>query len=218
MQAVTTLAEKVAHDIRALLTHGALRPGQKLSEAGLAERLCVSRNTLREAFRLLTKDGLLRHEANRGVFVSVPTAASIIDIYRVRRVIECAALRTGYAQHPAVGRMADAVQHAKDLRAARDWVGVGSANMDFHAAIVELADSPRLGAFYGNIAAELRLAFGLLEEPEVMHAPFIPMNDELVGLMQRGQSEEAARRLDQYLVRSERSVLASFSRLSAAAS
>lgn len=51
----------------------------------------VSRNSLREAFRLLTKEGLLRHEHNRGVFVATPSVASIIDIYRVRRTIECQA-------------------------------------------------------------------------------------------------------------------------------
>ena len=76
-----------------------LFPGQRLSEAAFSDRFDVSRNSLREAFRLLTKDGLLRHEANRGVFVAVPSMASIIDIYRVRRMLECGALRQAWQQH-----------------------------------------------------------------------------------------------------------------------
>lgn len=47
-------------------------PGQKLSEAALSESLDISRNTLREVFRTLTKEGLIKHAPNRGVFVATP--------------------------------------------------------------------------------------------------------------------------------------------------
>ena len=42
-----------------------------LDRAALAESLQISRNTLREAFRVLTREGLLKHEPNRGVSVAV---------------------------------------------------------------------------------------------------------------------------------------------------
>jgi hypothetical protein len=75
--------------------------------------LDVSRNSLREAFRLLAKEGLLRHEPNRGVFVATPSMASIIDIYRIRKIIECQALAKAYPKHPAVARMRGAVESAR---------------------------------------------------------------------------------------------------------
>ena len=103
-----------------------------------------------------------------------------------------------------------------DLAAGQDWVGVGNANMEFHAAIVDLADSPRLNAFFEKLATELRLAFGLLDEPEVMHAPYVPMNGDLVAMIKRGESEDAALRLEQYLLQSERAVLAALTRLDTA--
>ena len=87
-----TLGETVTAEIRRKLVGGELVPGQRLSEAALSESLDISRNTLREAFRVLTQEGLLKHEPNRGVFVSVPDMASIIEIYRARRFIECQAL------------------------------------------------------------------------------------------------------------------------------
>ncbi|WP_416797631.1 GntR family transcriptional regulator [Ciceribacter azotifigens] len=208
-----TLAQRLAEQIRARLIDGELKPGQRLSEAALSGNLDVSRNSLREAFRLLTKEGLLRHEPNRGVFVATPSMASIIDIYRVRRLIECRALEQAYPQHPAVMRMHDAVETALKCREAKDWVGVGSANMAFHAAIVDLADSTRLNAFYGQIAAELRLSFGLLEDPEFLHAPYVDLNAAILEQVKAGKSTEAARALEAYLERSERTVLAAFSRL-----
>ncbi|WP_081163063.1 GntR family transcriptional regulator [Ensifer aridi] len=211
-----TLAPRLAEQIRNKLIAGELKPGQRLSEASLSSDLDVSRNSLREAFRLLTKEGLLRHEPNRGVFVATPSIASIIDIYRVRRVIECRALEQAYPQHPAVARMHLAVDKALEYRAANDWVGVGSANMAFHAAIVDLADSARLNAFYGQIAAELRLSFGLLEDVEFLHAPYVDMNAAILSQVEAGKMAEAAAALEAYLARSERTVLAAFARIAEA--
>ncbi|MGG7516374.1 GntR family transcriptional regulator [Allorhizobium undicola] len=207
-----SLAERLAGQIRDRLIAGELTPGQRLSEAALSARLDVSRNSLREAFRLLTKDGLLRHEANRGVFVSTPSMASIIDIYRVRRLVECRALEQGFAHHPAVRQMSEAVEEACHCLEAKDWQGVGSANMRFHSAIVDLADSHRLNDFYARIAAELRLSFGLLADPELLHAPFVPLNREILDLLLQGKPQAAAAALDAYLQRSERMVLAAFAR------
>jgi len=206
-----SLVEQVATKIRDRLTFGELAPGQRLSETTLAESIGVSRNTLREAFRMLTKDGLLVHEANRGVFVASPSMGAIIDIYHVRRIIECQALRQAHVHHPATERMAAAVARARSAQQTHDWRAVGNANMDFHSAIVDLTDSPRLAAFFGNLAAELRLAFGLLANPQWLHAPYIEMNAAILAKLEAGQTEDAARQLESYLSQSERAVLAAFS-------
>lgn len=207
------LAQRVADAIRGKLIAGELKPGQRMSEAALTATFDVSRNTLREVFRLLTMEGLLRHEPNRGVFVSTPSLGSIMDIYRVRRVIEGRAMAGAYAKHPAVDAMREAVDAAFACRAAADWRGVGSANMLFHAAIVELADSQRLNVFYAQVAAELRLCFGLFSDPEFLHAPYIDLNAAILSELEAGRPREAAAMLDEYLLQSERTVLAAFGRL-----
>ncbi|OJF93695.1 GntR family transcriptional regulator [Pararhizobium antarcticum] len=212
----SALAPRLAEEIRDRLIAGELKPGQRLSEAALSVDLDVSRNSLREAFRLLTKEGLLRHEPNRGVFVSTPSMASIIDIYRVRRVIECQAIERAYPNHPAVARMRAAVDTARIARDAKDWSTVGSKNMVFHAAIVDLADSRRLNAFYAQIAAELRLSFGLLADPELLHAPYVELNATILERLEAGLTAEASELLEAYLAQSERTVLAAFSRIEAA--
>lgn len=206
-----SLTEQVAALLREQVTGGLLTPGQRLSEVKLAADLAISRNTLREVFRLLTREGLLRHEPNRGVFVAVPSMASILDIYRVRRMIELPALAQAWPRHPAVARMQTAVRQAED--AGQDWRVIGSANMEFHAAIVALTDSPRLMVFFAQVAAELRLAFGLLDSPELLHAPYVGRNAEILALLQAGRPAEAAAALETYLGESERTVLAAFARL-----
>ena len=141
--------------------------------------------------------------------------SSIIDIYRVRRMLECQAIAKAYPNHPAVARMRAAVTRAKAARDAKAWGTVGSENMVFHAAIVDLADSQRLNAFYAQIAAELRLSFGLLDDPELLHAPYVDLNAAILEQLEAGMNFQAATALEAYLMQSERTVLAAFSRIDA---
>ncbi len=204
------LVEQVATTLRHRIIGGALLPGQRLPEARLSEELSISRNTLREVFRLLGRDGLLRHEPNRGVFVATPTMATIHDIYRVRRLIEIPALRQAWPRHQAVARMRAAVHAAEHARADADWRAVGSANMEFHTAIVALADSPRLIDFFDHIVAEMRLAFGLLGSLEELHEPFIAQNMTILEQLEKNAPETAADLLDKYLIVSEQKLMTAF--------
>lgn len=210
------LAEATADRLRDQIIDGVLRPGQRLSETRLAADLMVSRNTLREAFRLLTREGLLTHLPHRGVSVAVPSMASILDIYRVRRLIEVPALAQAWPRHPAVAQMTKAVAAAEAFAAGQQWRAVGSANIDFHTAVVALADSPRLSAFFRHLVAELRLAFGLLDSPERLHAPLVAANRDILSALRRDDAALAAERLAAYLDQSERVVMTAFARIAQA--
>ncbi|ALV27853.1 GntR family transcriptional regulator [Pannonibacter phragmitetus] len=207
------LADVIAGRMRQKIIDGVLTPGSHLSEVQLCEAMQVSRNTLREVFRLLTKEGLLRHEANRGVFVVTPDMSTIVDIYRIRRLIECPALASAHPLHPAVARMQAAIDAARAHREAGEWLSVGSADIAFHSAIVELADSPRLSAFYAQVSAELRLVFGLLHDPEYLHGPYVDQNQIILGLLTAGDAKGAAAKLEAYLLQAERFILGAYERL-----
>ncbi|GHC23967.1 GntR family transcriptional regulator [Kushneria pakistanensis] len=211
----STLNETLCDEIRRLLVDGALTPGQRLSESALSEQLGVSRNTLREAFRTLAHEGLVTHAPNRGVFVTTPDMASIVDIYRLRRFIECRALSAAWPSHPAVREMRAAVEEARTCREQRNWQAVGSANMAFHGAIVALADSARLDVFFRQISAELRLAFGLMSDKEWLHGPYVEMNQQVLETFEAGDTTAAVALLEQYLAQSERTVLAAWARQAA---
>ena len=206
------LSARIASTIRELLIAGAFRPGERLSEQQMAERFSVSRNSLREAFRVLTSEGLIVHHPNRGVFVASPDEADVIDLYRVRSVIQKGALGAAAAAHPALKRMANLVRQAEVASAKGDWADVGTLNMEFHRAMVSLADSPRLSARFDLVLAELRLVFGQLGDGAPLHAPFIKANADLLAALTSGDITAAQSLLQSYLAKSERAVLATFSR------
>ena len=91
-------------------------------------------------------------------------------------------------------------------------MAVGTANMEFHSAIVALADSDHLDRLYANISAELRLAFGLLDDPDYLHRPYVDRNVTVLELYLAGDSAGAASVLEDYLLRSERTIVAAYAR------
>ena len=197
-------AERSADAIRELIVTGRLNPGQRLSEQSVSESLDVSRNTLREAFRILVHEGLLVRRPNAGVAVARPALADIVDIYRVRRLIEVPVLAAGDPAHPGARIMRDAVDAALAARLGGDWRDIAAANMRFHAGIVALAGSPRLDRVHANLSAELRLSFGLLGDNGAFFDGFVDRNAGLLRRFLAGDTDGAAADLNRYLADSER--------------
>lgn len=206
-----SVAEEVADVLRERIIEGLDEPGKQLLETEIAEQLDVSRNTLREAFRLLGHERLLEHRRNRGVFVRRLSVADVRDLYRVRRVIEVAAVRHGGQAPPAVlTAIKEAVAEAERAAEQGDWKAVGTANSRFHQALVALNQSPRLDESMRHLLAELRLVFHVMKNHRSFHEPFVARNRELLGLIAAGRSEEAARYLESYLDEAERMLLRAY--------
>ncbi|MGW4163390.1 GntR family transcriptional regulator [Streptomyces sp. NPDC004788] len=195
----TSTAERVADILRSRIAEGFFAPGTRLSEEGICGALGVSRNTLREAFRLLTHERLLVHRLNRGVFVRVLTVDDVDDIHRTRRLVECAVVR-GLGEPPyPVDELAAAVAAGERAAAAGDWTGVSTANIHFHRELVALAGSARADELMRGVLAELRLAFHALDDPRGLHEPYLARNREILDELQAGRRDRAERLLARYL-------------------
>jgi DNA-binding GntR family transcriptional regulator len=201
-------AERVADILRGRITEGLFPPGLRLSEEELSAALGVSRNTLREAFRLLVHERLLVHLLNRGVFVRSLSAADVVDLYRMRRLLECAAIRSASDPSPAaIEQVRAAVEEAEKAMAAGEWLEVGTANMRFHHAIVALAKSRRMEEAARQVLAELRLVFHVMSSHREFHEPYLHRNRKIYHLLAAGDFEGAANALEDYLDAAERQLL-----------
>ncbi|THC50971.1 GntR family transcriptional regulator [Streptomyces sp. A1499] len=195
----TSTAERVSDILRSRIAEGYFPPGTRLSEDAIGGALGVSRNTLREAFRLLTHERLLVHRLNRGVFVRVLTIEDVEDIYRTRRLVECAVVRglgdPPYALDGVAGAVADGVAAAAD----QHWKGVSTANIHFHRELVALAGSARTDELMRSVFAELRLAFHVVDEPRRLHEPYLERNQRILATLREGDAARAERHLAAYL-------------------
>ena len=106
-----SVADQVASVLRQQILTGELRPGMPLQEAPLATSLGVSRNTMREATRILSLEGLLKRRIHRGVAVSQLSLKDVQEIYHLRRILEISAVLGAKSEDGDVLRELHAALH-----------------------------------------------------------------------------------------------------------
>ena len=82
------LREVVFNTLRQAILRGELKPGERLMEIQLADKLGVSRTPIREAIRKLELEGLVLMIPRRGAEVAEITEKSLRDVLEVRRALE----------------------------------------------------------------------------------------------------------------------------------
>lgn len=163
-----SLHDEVAAQLRERIFSGDLAAGSFLDEVRLAEQLKISRTPLREALKVLTVEGLVRHEPRRGCFVSEVTEKDLDEIFPVIALLEgrCAyeaALHATDADLAALEEMHQKLaRHAKAKR-INDYY---AANYAIHEAIIALADNRWLATVIQDLRKILKLA-----RQQQLHAP-----------------------------------------------
>ncbi|KIQ25080.1 GntR family transcriptional regulator [Variovorax paradoxus] len=163
-----SLHDEVAATLREQIFEGTLAPGSFLDEVALCERLAISRTPLREALKVLTAEGLLRHEPRRGCFVNEVTERDLDEIFPVIALLE------GRCAYEAARNASDAELHELDglherlerhakARRINDYY---ATNHIIHEAIIKLADNRWLAQVIGDLRKILKLA-----RLQQLHAP-----------------------------------------------
>jgi DNA-binding GntR family transcriptional regulator len=204
-------AERVVDVLRGYLIEGRIVPGTRMSEEAFASAMSVSRNTLREAFRILAHEKLLVHEMNRGVFVRELTVDDVRSIYQFRKMIETSALAQTETHTPLQkSKIRLAVTEGLAAAEAEDWRGLGTANMHFHLAIAGLARNSRVDGAMSQLLAEQRLAFHVMTPLRDFHDPYLADNQRICELIEAGEVAQAAKHLGAYLDRACAQMVAAF--------
>jgi DNA-binding GntR family transcriptional regulator len=163
-----SLHDEVATQLRERIFAGELRPGMFLDEVQLAEEMKISRTPLREALKVLTAEGLVRHEPRRGCFVNEVTEQDLDEIFPVIALLEgrCAFEAAQNASDADLQALDDLHQklarHAKAKR-INDYY---ATNFAIHEAIIALAGNRWLASVIGDLRKIVKLA-----RLQQLHAP-----------------------------------------------
>lgn len=197
-------AERVAAALRDDIIHGRLKPGMRLKDAELAARFDVSRNTLRDAVKQLSHDGLITSRRNAGGAVRQLSEADVRDIYAVRRTLEASGI-TASSRLPEeqLGGLSVAIREASRAVSDERWGELSTASLQFHQALVALNGSERLDRFFANILAQLRLAFAVMVNESEFQLQWLERDRQIARLVLAGQRNEANAVLARYLDDSE---------------
>ena len=164
----SSLHDDVASQLRSYIFDGQLSPGSFIDEVTLCELWSISRTPLREALKVLTAEGLVRHEPRRGCFVNEVTEQDLDDIFPVIAMLEgrCAFNATQRATPADVQALEvwhTRLQEHADAGRINDYY---EANFAIHEAIIQLANNKWLAQTIADLRKILKLA-----RLQQLHAP-----------------------------------------------
>jgi len=142
------LVDEVARVLRHRIYTGIYVPGELLRQVQLSEDLKVSRTPLREALRILQSEGLVVAEGARGVCVARADRQRLLNAYALREMLDGLAARQAAERGAGRARALLEPLMAAHLASLDPWAPADyiRLNVEFHAAIIELADNEFLSA------------------------------------------------------------------------
>lgn len=137
-----TAAQHAVDALRRAMIAGDLRPGERVGQEEIADRLGVSIGPVREALVLLEQEGQVSYRPRRGYFVTELDLDDLREIYELRALLESRAARRALPvlDADAFERLDIAARDCVDAAARSDVAGELEANRRFHFVVLESPD------------------------------------------------------------------------------
>ena len=189
------LRDVVFNTLRQAILRGELKPGERLMEIQLANKLGVSRTPIREAIRKLELEGLVLMIPRKGAEVAEITEKSLKDVLEIRRALEDLAVRLACEKitKEELKELKKAGDDFKKVLKSQDITEVAEADVRFHDVIYMATDNPKLIQLLNNFREQMyRFRVEYLKKAEV-RPQLLAEHDEIIRYITEGNKEEASR-------------------------
>lgn len=151
------LREVVFNTLRQAILTGELKPGERLLEIQLANKLGVSRTPIREAIHKLELEGLVTMIPRRGAEVSQITEKNLRDVLEVRRTLDalCAELACERICEEEKIQLKEACEAFEKATKTKDARAIAEADVALHDIIVKATGNARLVQLVNNLAEQM---------------------------------------------------------------
>lgn len=151
------LRDVVFNTLRQAILTGELKPGERLMEIHLANKLGVSRTPIREAIHKLELEGLVTMIPRRGAEVSQITEKSMQDVLEVRRALDalCAELACDRISDEELSRLKNACDSFEAAVRTKDTKKIAQADVALHDIIVCATGNQRLIQLVNNLSEQM---------------------------------------------------------------
>lgn len=176
---------RVAAVLRDAILDGDLRPGTPLTETVLAGQLAVSRAPVREAMRILAKEGLIETRPYRGSLVRTITRRDVEEVYGLRHLHESFAVERIVRRHATadLARLEEVCTRMRGHAEQGDMRAVSVEDDRFHRVLIELADHELLLTIWIQLSHRVRQIMSLrnlqIEDPHRVVANHVAIVDAL---------------------------------------
>ena len=176
----TTLTLMVAAKLRRQILSGEIPTGARLRQVEWAERLGVSPTPIREAFTALAKEGLVRHDAQRGVVVFTPTVHDVLGNYEIR--LELETLATKFAAEQITDRELAGLDEVIAEMRTSEGEAYQRLNRRLHRLIYAAAHRPQLAELIETLRDrfEAYVALDIIVQPDPVYGDDVRRQHEAI--------------------------------------
>ena len=158
-----SLVDVAAGQLRRMIIGGQLLPGDRVVENQLTQQLGMSRPPLREAMRVLEREGLIRSLPRKGAIVTPLTLHDVYEIFTLRDEFELLAVRLGIpVRDPQrLDRCRARLELMAEAARSGDQAAFSECSFEFHVAVIGLSGHQRLEAAYRTLQLQMLLCMTL---------------------------------------------------------
>ncbi len=203
------LRDVVFNTLRRAILTGELKPGERLMEIHLANRLGVSRTPIREAIRKLELEGLVTMIPRRGAEVAQITEKSLQDVLEVRRALDALCAELVCDRITAEGKIAlkKACDSFEAATRTKDLVAIAHADVELHDIIVQATGNQRLIQLINNLSEQMyRYRFEYIKD-ESGHENLINEHRMIYESIMNGDKERAAAAAKLHIDNQEKAII-----------
>lgn len=203
------LRDVVFKTLRQAILTGELKPGERLMEIHLANRLGVSRTPIREAIRMLELEGLVTMIPRKGAEVSRISKQDISDVLEVRGSLDALAVRLACERitPEEISKLESAADAFSAAISSGDLTAVAQADVDFHDIIVASSKNKRLMQMANNLAERVyRYRLEYIKDKS-SHNNLIKEHREILDCIKRGDASAAEAAILKHVKNQEEAII-----------
>lgn len=203
------LRDVVFKTLRQGILTGELKPGERLMEIHLANKLGVSRTPIREAIRKLELEGLVTMIPRRGAEVAQITEKSMKDVLEVRKVLDnlSVELACDRITEEEKDQLKNACMDFEDAVKTGDFSMIAKTDVAFHDIIVAATRNIRLSQMVNNLAEQMyRYRFEYIKDSS-QHERLVEEHKEICDGIVNGDKEKALEAIEAHIDNQEIAVL-----------
>ncbi|MBR0085593.1 MAG: GntR family transcriptional regulator [Lachnospiraceae bacterium] len=203
-----SLRISVFNALKNAIMRGELKPGERLMETHLADRLDVSRTPVREAIRMLDKEGLVVMVPRKGAHVAAMTEKDLTDVIEVREAIEKLAIELTSRRITDTGIKQLERAEAKFEKALKsnDYNEMAEADAAFHDVIFKATGNPCLMEILNNLSTRTyRYRLQYISDNSV-HEKLIKEHKDIVTSLKKHDAKKALESMTEHIENQKQAV------------
>lgn len=203
------LRDVVFNTLRQAILTGEMKPGERLMEIHLANKLGVSRTPIREAIRKLELEGLVTMIPRRGAEVAEITEKSLKDVLEVRRTLDALSveLACDRINDEELEALRTACLKFEEATKTKDARVIAKADVSLHDIIVKATGNQRLIQLVNNLSEQMyRYRFEYIKD-ESGHATLIDEHRIIYESIRRKDKETAANTAKLHIDNQEKAIM-----------